>query len=92
MVYTELTLYLYCYYGKYATDSYASYANCLYNSNWIILPLNFQKLFVVMIGHAQQPLFYHGYGMVELNLETFARVSKTGITYYLMFKTLTAQN
>lgn len=75
MIITGLTLYLYCYYGKHATDSYASYADCLFNSKWLALPVNLQKYYILMIAHAQKPLFYQGYGIVKLDLETFSKVS-----------------
>lgn len=68
-------LFVYCYYGKLATDSYAQFNNCFYNANWQDLSNGLQKYFIVMMANAQLPLQYHGLGIAILNLETFTRVS-----------------
>lgn len=67
-------MYLYCFYGKYTTHYYAAFADCLYESNWMTLPVELQRLFVVMIAYAQRPLDYRGFGFVTLNLELFTKV------------------
>lgn len=69
-----LNLFLYCYYGKCATEYYVAYADCLYESQWTVLPAGLQKSFSHMIIYAQMPLYYHGYGLVNLNLELFCKV------------------
>lgn len=74
MLVSGLNLFCYCYYGKYVTDNYASFAGCIYHSNWMNLPVDLQKLFRLMIANAQIPLNYHGYGVINLNLDTFAQV------------------
>lgn len=70
-----MTLFLYCYYGKYATDCQAAFALSAYEMDWINFPIEFQRYFILIIANAQLPLSYHGYGIVDLNLETFAKVS-----------------
>lgn len=70
----KLNLFLYCYCGQCATDDYAAYADYLYESNWIKLSNDLQKKFILMIAYAQEPVYYHGYGMVYLNLKTFLAV------------------
>lgn len=67
-------LFLFCFFGKLATESFAEMADSLFESNWQSLPIHFQKYFIILIGNAQKPLVYHGFGIVALNLETFARV------------------
>lgn len=74
-IYNAATLYFFCYNGKRTTDSYLAFSNCLYESNWIILPIRLQKNFVLMIAHGQKVLFYDGLGLLELNLETFLKVN-----------------
>lgn len=69
-----MTLFLYCYYGKYATDCQAAFALAAYESDWIDLSIELQRYFILIISNAQKPLSYHGYGIVDLNLETFAKV------------------
>lgn len=68
-------LFLYCYYGKSSTEISLKYADYLYESNWIELPNDLKKYFILMITSMERPLFYHGFHVVRLNLETFAAVS-----------------
>lgn len=70
-------LFLYCYYGKLASESFESMADLLYENNWPELPNKLKKYFILMIGNGQQPLFYHGFGIAVLNLETFSKVRGT---------------
>lgn len=87
MAFGGLALYLYCYYGKCVTDSYLSFADCLYESNWICRPIAVQKLYILMIVHAQVPLSYHAYNIIDLNLETFTKVSYSlGSSFRLLDK------
>lgn len=70
-----LNLFVYCFYGKIATESFANMSDNLYDSNWQKLPIELQKHLVVMMANAQRPIFYHGFGIAVLNLETFTDVS-----------------
>lgn len=67
-------LYAYCYVGKNSTDAFAAFADCLYESNWMTLPLELRRAYPLMIAHAQRPLCYHGFNVVILNLELFTQV------------------
>lgn len=67
-------LFIYCYYGKIATDSYGGIADALYQANWQDLPIEYQKYFIIMIANAQRPLYYHGFNVVVLDLGTFTTV------------------
>lgn len=68
-------LFIYCYFGKLATESYQNMADCLYESNWWELPVELQKYFLLMNVNMQRLLFYHGFEVAVLNLETFSKVS-----------------
>lgn len=50
-------------------------ADCLYDTNWQMFSIKLQKYVVIMIGNAQKPLYYHGFGVAVLNLVTFTKVS-----------------
>lgn len=65
-----------------STESYFGMAECLYETNWNELPIDQQKYFIIMIQNAQQPLYYHGYGMVILKLETFCKVNENFGYFY----------
>ncbi|XP_031632738.1 odorant receptor 67a-like [Contarinia nasturtii] len=82
-------LFLSCYFGKLASNSYEKMADCLYHDcNWIELPNDLKKSIILMIQMSQKPIFYHGFGIVELNLETFTKFIKTTCSYYMILKTL----
>lgn len=68
-------LFVYCYVGKMATESYTRMFDCLYECNWLDLSREHQKYFIIMIENTQRPLYYHGFGIAVLNLETFTKVS-----------------
>lgn len=70
-----MILFIYCYYGKQATDSYAAFAMSLYQMAWTNLPNDLQKYFIFMIANAQKEVSYRGFGLVKLNLETFTTVN-----------------
>lgn len=80
-------LYAYCYVGKYSTDYFLAFADCIvYESNWInINSLKLKKSLPMMIAHAQIPLYYHGFHMVNLNLELFLKVWLSSITFLVLF-------
>lgn len=67
-------LYAYCYVGKYSTDNFLAFADCLYESNWMALPSTLRGSFPLMIAHAQRPLYYHGFHMIILDLKLFLTV------------------
>lgn len=84
-------LFVYCFFGKLATDSYGEMATCLFESNWQVLPIDLRKYLILMIGNAQRPLYYHGFKIAVLNLETFLKVGTIQIEniqkngFYLIF-------
>lgn len=68
------TLFIYCFFGRNATDSFEKMALDLFHADWPTLPHNIQKYFLFMVMNAQRPHYYHGYNMTMLNLETFGKV------------------
>lgn len=79
-------LFLYCYFGANATHSYEKMIDSLYNTNWEDLSVKLQKYFILMIANAQQPSYYHGFGVAILNLGTFTKVSEHSIRKTLFKK------
>lgn len=70
------TAFVYCYFGKMATDSYRNMSDRVFNMNWQELSVNQQKYIIVMIANMQRPLFYHGSGIVDMDLNTFINVNE----------------
>lgn len=71
---SNLLLFLYCYFGKIASESALDIVDLLFQSNWQVLPIKLQKYIIIMIANAQHPLDYDGFGVAVLNLETYAKV------------------
>lgn len=69
-------VYLLCYFGKLATESFQNMSGCIYNSNWQQLDIDLKKYIILMVRSSRRPLIFHGYGMLILNLETFTQVSE----------------
>lgn len=69
-----LNLVFYCYYGGRSTENFLKMSDLLFESKWHTLPTQFQKYYLLVIAGAQRPLFYHGFHIVNLNLETFQKV------------------
>lgn len=68
-------LFIYCYFGKLATESFEQMSDCLYyDFVWHNLPNKLQKYLVVMIANMQKPIFYRGFHFAVLNLNTFIQV------------------
>lgn len=67
-------IFVMCFFGKMATESFEKMSYCLFEFDWHRLPVHLQKYFILMIGNTQRPLFYHGFGICILNLETFTKV------------------
>lgn len=68
-------LFFYCYFGQNATDYYLEMADCVFESKWYLQPIEFQKYSLNIIQNAQQPIYYHGFGVAKLSLYTYCRVS-----------------
>lgn len=68
------SLYLFCNFGKLATDSFENMSDCVYNASWQQFDVELKKYVIFMIQNAQRSLYFHGYGMLTLNLETFTQV------------------
>lgn len=66
---------VYSYFGQIASESYEEMADCLFESNWCEHPVELQKYVLLMVQNIQNPMYYHGFGIANLDLETFTDVS-----------------
>lgn len=58
-------LFLFCYFGKLATESFEKMADYAYEINWHELPIEQKKYFILIIANTQKPLLYHGFSVVK---------------------------
>lgn len=64
----------YCYSGSLTTDQFAGHGDIWYDSPWLKLPIELQKYLPIIIGNAQRPKVYDGFGIIDLNLAAFTKV------------------
>lgn len=57
-----------------ATTSFENMIDSVGELNWYRLPIRLQKHLIIIIGDMQIPLYYDGFGVLYLNLETFSKV------------------
>lgn len=73
---TYPNIFLYCFFGIMASESFEGMADSIYNANWPSIPFKLHKNILIMMLNTQQPLYYEGFGILILNLQTFSSVSK----------------
>lgn len=66
----------YYFFGKLATDQFEQLPKYLFESDWPNSPLTLQKYYILMLANAQQPMYFDGFKIVILNLESFSKVSE----------------
>lgn len=66
--------FIYCYFGKVATDSYKRMSDRVFEMTWRKQSVKLQKYFVLMIAYMQRPVYYHGFNVAIMNLHTFINV------------------
>lgn len=67
-------LLFYCYFGTMATESYEMMSDCVYDMNWYEQPNKLQKYFILMLANMQKSIYYHGFEMAKLDMNTFVKV------------------
>lgn len=72
-------LFVLCYFGLIASESYEKMSTCLYESIWYEHPVESQKYLVLMVQNIQKPIYYSGFGISNLELEKFTDVSRTTV-------------
>lgn len=77
MVFGMINLFIYCYFGKIATDSFEDMADAIYlKMDWQKLSLKHRKYLILLIGNMQRPIYYHGFKIAVVDLTTYIRVSE----------------
>lgn len=58
-------------------------SDCVYHLEWYMMPPKRQKIVILMIAGLQKPVYYHGAGIVILELNMFVRVSIVGFLIHM---------
>lgn len=77
-------MFLYCYFGQLATDSFQNLDDFLFDLNWFNFSIEQQKCINLILLNSQKPLIYHGFGIVKLDLQSYTKVTKTRNRFSLM--------
>lgn len=70
-----LIIFPFCFYGKLATESFDKMTDVIWDLNWLVLPLALQKYIILLLANMQMTMYYHGFEIITLDLNTFVRVS-----------------
>lgn len=68
-------LFIYCYFGQKATNSFDKITDYLFEFDWLKLPVSLRAYLIPTIANAQRPMYYHGFGVAILSLQTFNKVN-----------------
>lgn len=69
-----LNAFAYCYVGCKPNFAHVSVGDLLYSLNWYKLPKEYRKYLILMIQDSQRPIYYHGFNLIYLHLETSTKV------------------
>lgn len=67
--------YVTCHYATNATQRVYSITDLVYASKWYMLPVNEQRLLILILNRAQKPPLLQGYGIITCSMASFLRVS-----------------
>lgn len=74
-------MYIYSYFATKVTSQIQIIGDKMYETNWNRFPLEFQPFLQPIIIRSQRPLYFHGYGLINCDMATFAKV-KTFQKYF----------
>lgn len=67
-------LFLYCFFGNRTSDNLLDLGDVFYDFKFYKFPGDLQKYLTLMIANTQEPVYYHGFNILNLNLVTFNAV------------------
>lgn len=67
-------IFLYSYVGTLSTAQFLRFSDVVYESLWYKFPVELQKYLRLIIANAHRRQAFDGFGVMELNLETFTKV------------------
>lgn len=70
-------IFLYCYVGTVTTVKFLQFSDAVYESLWYKFPVELQKYLRLIIANAQRPRAFDGFGIMDLNLVAFTKVSSS---------------
>lgn len=85
-------VFLYCYFGTRATMAAASIDEICYRTAWYSFSPEIQKCLPLIIGRAQQAIYFSGFKLAQCSLETFAKVVASRFSFSNPFSQFVGPN
>lgn len=76
LFWTVFTIYLICYFGEIFFGCQRDIGHETYQSSWYLLPNEQQKMMILVISIAQNPVFLNAFGTICCTIDTFQRVDQ----------------
>ncbi|XP_064214088.1 uncharacterized protein LOC107398764 isoform X1 [Tribolium castaneum] len=84
-----LEMAFYCLPAEMSVNAAIDVADSVYNSKWFrIKSTEFKKCLILIIGRAQIPFTFSGFGLIHINIRMFQLVCKTTFTFYTYLNTV----
>lgn len=64
----------FCEFGEWVTNKFNCFDDEIYRCDWYLLPLNTQKLHLILMQNTQQPALIEGYANIWCLRDTFKKV------------------
>lgn len=75
MMWSFVMIFGHCELGQSVDNEFDSLRVVIWNCDWYLLPHKWQRMFVIIIGNAQEPKSIRGFGNIECTRESFKRVN-----------------
>lgn len=72
-------LFMYCEMGEQISGAFGEIEDEMYEMDWHLYPIKTQKIMLIILINAQQPVEFMGFGNFPANRETMQRVNSTQI-------------
>ena len=74
--FTFVIMFLYCEFGEMVTNQFNELNERFSKCNWYLLPIEMQRMFVIVMANTQRPAMIQGYANVVCTRESFKQVRK----------------
>lgn len=71
---TFVTLFSFCEFSEIVACQFEIFSEELYQCDWYLATNRLQRMFLVVLANAQQPMDIHGYAGIECTRDTFKKV------------------
>lgn len=77
-------MYVYCYFATKVTTKIRGIGDRMYEIEWNCCPKDFCRFVQLTICRSQQPIFFHGYGLINCDMITLSKVQTWSFYFCLL--------